>query len=118
MKKLFLIICLTTASLNAMERGLEVANQTDCTVDINSPSLSKDIVNTVGNSGLIILEPNANTPEDTLFTAMRAIAKAREERIAQQQKTERLANMALAVACSGLVLTALQNIFLSTKQVN
>ena len=113
-KLLLLIFCLSTATISAMEQDLQISNQNGPAFDIASPSLGNDIIDTLGNSGLIVIEPNSNPPEDNLFTAMRAIVEAREERIVQQQKRERLANIALAVGCSGLFLMiwpALQNIF-------
>lgn len=114
MKKFFLILCFSAASINAMDERLQVTNQTDPNIDHRS--LGNDILNVHGNQGIIEIN---SQPEDTLFGLMRAVSiKAREDQKIEQQKTERLRNIALGVGCSGLVVMlwpALQNIFLSTK---
>jgi hypothetical protein len=112
MKKLLLTLSVFCVTIHAMEQGLQVANQNDRTVDIKSPSLGKDIINTAGDSGLIILEPNSNHPEDSLFQAMRAIGEARaareEEIIAQQKKVIKYTVLTALLLAS---LSTLKNIF-------
>lgn len=72
MKKLFLFLCLSTSLAYAIDPNLPITNT--LSVDINSPSLGDDIINTLGNSGVIVLETD-NNPDDNFFTVMRAIVQ-------------------------------------------
>ena len=88
-----------------MEKEVQMQNQTRRTLDINSPSLGNDIIDSLGNSGTIFLNTN-NPPEDDFFTSMLAIVKAREEKIAQNQrmKMKYAAYAALTGTCVGFWL--------------
>ena len=88
-----------------MEKEVQMQNQTRRTLDINSPSLGNDFIDSLGNSGTIFLNTN-NPPEDDFFTSMLAIVKAREEKIAQNQrmKMKYAAYAALTGTCVGFWL--------------
>lgn len=110
MKKLFLFLCLSTSLAYAMDPNLPITNPPS--VDIDSPSLGNNIVDTLGHSGVIVLE-TANHPDDDFFTVMRAIVTTqREARIQREARMHEYKQYTATIITLGVLaaFTILKNI--------